>query len=469
MIDPPFVSVIIVNFNGKHFLSSCLKALQQQTYPPDSFEVIISDNASSDGSAEYVRGEYPWVRLLENAANLGFASGNNVAIRSSQGDYLVLLNNDTLPERSWLENLVRSAEENPQAGIITGRLYLYYDQITIELQSETFQPVGDGRTLGVQLYAVNTDLPYGVVQYLDGFYGYEPGAFGGSFRWTNSRALLGVPIPAGRKKLKFSLELGAYRPENQPVALQMIVRHAGLNALTPLFSGLITGGEPQRIDLDIPGSHRRDARPVLQNAGSIVFRDGASRDRGTYVRDAEVLFEVDTGQYDHVEEVFSGCGANLLLRRRMLDEIGFFDDDFFMYYEDTDLSWRARLAGWKVLYAPEAVVRHIHCGTTQEWSPFFLFLVERNRLAMVVKNGELRQIIRTLARYLGRTVINLMTAVRALLFRRPGWQTATRWPRHHMRVIKALMLWMPSLIHKRMHIQKTRQVFPASLRDWFVG
>ena len=112
-----------------------------------------------------------------------------------------------------------------------------------------------------------------------------------------------------------------------------------------------------------------------------MFRSGSGRDRGTYVKEAEVFFETDTGQYGDIEEVFAGCGASLLLRKTMLNEIGLFDEKFFMYYEDVDLSWRAWIGGWKVLYAPDAICKHIHCGTTKEWSPFFVFLTERNRLA----------------------------------------------------------------------------------------
>ncbi len=102
----------------------------------------------------------------------------------------------------------------------------------------------------------------------------------------------------------------------------------------------------------------------------------------------EALFEFDQGQYSNVEQVFAGCGAGMLLRNEMLTDIGLLDDSFFMYYEDIDLCWRARLRNWIVLYAPKAIVRHIHCGTMSEWSPLFQCFTERNRLAMVFKNGS---------------------------------------------------------------------------------
>ena len=85
--------------------------------------------------------------------------------------------------------------------------------------------------------------------------------------------------------------------------------------------------------------------------------------------------------------MFGFCGAAALLRREAIDDVGTFDESFFMYYEDTDLSWRLRLRGWKVLYDPRAVVEHGHSRTSGEWSDFFLFHVDRNRLLMVLKDA----------------------------------------------------------------------------------
>jgi len=303
---------------------------------------------------------------------------------------------------------------------------------------------------------------------MDGFYGFEPSPFGGTFRWTKSSALLGVPVPPGTGSWNVSLQVAAFRPDHQPVPLQISLKNNKTDGIDLIYSGLVSSAEPRTVSIEIPAALRSQSSPVLQNTGSIVFRDGASRDRCTYVRDYEVLYETDTGQYNKVEEVFSGCGANLLLSKKMLDEIGLFDEDFFMYYEDTDLAWRARLAGWKVLYAPEATVRHIHCGTTKEWSPFFLFLVERNRLAMVVKNGEILQIIWTISKYLGRSALNTIAAIRAFTLHQSNRHELARWPRHHARVLKAIIAWMPALFRKRSQIQKNRKISPSMLNSWFV-
>src|SRR5512133_2769801 len=154
MPDKPFVSIIIVNYNGRHYLEACLNALQQQTYPRECFEVIVSDNGSKDGSLALLREQYPWVHVLNNGKNLGFATGNNVAIQQSKGQYVLLLNNDTAPDPVWLEELVTAGQSDPKAGFITGHLHLFYDQLELDLQIETADSTTAAPTL--QVYQVET-------------------------------------------------------------------------------------------------------------------------------------------------------------------------------------------------------------------------------------------------------------------------------------------------------------------------
>ena len=84
------------------------------------------------------------------------------------------------------------------------------------------------------------------------------------------------------------------------------------------------------------------------------------------------------------------------LPRAMLDEVGFFDPDFFAYYEDFDLAWRGRLAGWVCVAAPRAVVYHLHSATSGEWSPFKVYQTHRNKWYVIVKNWPAGQLIRYL-------------------------------------------------------------------------
>ena len=102
----PAVSIVILNWNGKHLLADCLGSVQRQTFR--DFEVILVDNGSTDGSVEWVRAEYPEVRVVPLATNEGFCGGNNAGIRVARGEYIVLLNNGT----DRFSGRVRTIHEN---------------------------------------------------------------------------------------------------------------------------------------------------------------------------------------------------------------------------------------------------------------------------------------------------------------------------------------------------------------------
>lgn len=105
------VSVIIPNFNGKQYLKNCLDAMKRQVYR--DFEVILVDNGSEDGSADYVREHYPEVHVVTLQENRGFCGGVNAGIQASESPYVVLLNNDTIAEKYFLKNLVSFMKEHP--------------------------------------------------------------------------------------------------------------------------------------------------------------------------------------------------------------------------------------------------------------------------------------------------------------------------------------------------------------------
>lgn len=456
----PFISVVVVNYNGAHFLPACLQALERQTYPRSRYEVILVDNASTDGSLELLRRDYAWVSVLDNQANLGFAGGNNAAFSRARGEFLVLLNNDTQAERGWLEALVQAALEHPTAGLVTGHLILLHDQVELSLVCPTFTPPGDGRNLGVQVFAVESGAAWGVVQFLDGFYGKEAHPSEGAFRWTQGSATLGIPLPPGMGDWRLRLRLACPRPDARPVTLR-------LSSAGGVITEWRVGATPEDYEALMPAATRGLAQPVEQNTGSVVFYNGASRDRGTYVQGGEVLYETSQGRFAQDEEVFAACGANLLIRRELLDEIGGFDADYFMYYEDTDLSWRARLRGWKVLYAARAAARHVHCGTTQEWSPDFIRLTERNRLATLFKNASPHQAWRGWVGYLWRVLRIMMAAGFALLRGDRSWRALAVQARLHLRVLAELLAWLPGLLRKRREVRRLRRLPYTEIEPWF--
>ena len=245
------ISVIVLNYNGKGFLDGCLSSLASQTY--SDFEVIVVDNGSRDGSPEYVKENYPWVRLAKNDENLGFAGGTNVGIRAAKGEFVITLNNDSRADSRFIEELIKPMAD-PEVGVCAAKML----------------------------------------------------------------------FPDGR----------------------------------------------------------------INSAGICISRSGAAWDRG--------MFEPDRGQYEFVEEVFGACAGAALYRREMLDEIGLFDEDFFLYLEDVDLAFRARLAGWKCIYVPGARVIHHHGGTAGVGSDLAVYYGNRNIVWYPIKDFPFRLLITSL-------------------------------------------------------------------------
>jgi GT2 family glycosyltransferase len=143
----PLVSVIVLNFNGKVYLDECIASLRAQSF--QDFELLMVDNASSDGSAEYLKENYSGqFRLILNTANLGFAEGNNVAIREAKGKFVVFLNNDTRVEPDWLVELVKAAEAYPEAGMFASQIRSYSDPEILDTVGIIIYPDGMSRGLG---------------------------------------------------------------------------------------------------------------------------------------------------------------------------------------------------------------------------------------------------------------------------------------------------------------------------------
>ncbi|MDD2889366.1 MAG: glycosyltransferase family 2 protein [bacterium] len=115
------LSIIILNYNGKHWLEGCLQSLFENIRSID-FEVIIVDNASTDGSIEYVEKEFSSVRIIKNKTNVGFTRGNNIGIKEAVGEYICILNNDTIILSDAIENLLGFVKSYPSKVLAAGRL-----------------------------------------------------------------------------------------------------------------------------------------------------------------------------------------------------------------------------------------------------------------------------------------------------------------------------------------------------------
>lgn len=137
----------------------------------------------------------------------------------------------------------------------------------------------------------------------------------------------------------------------------------------------------------------------INSTGVCISRSGAAWDRG--------IFEQDSGQYGTEEEVFGPCGGAALYRRSMLDEIGLFDEDFFIYMEDVDLAFRARLAGWECRFIPSAKVTHFMGGSSGIHSDLSIFYGNRNQVWNVIKNYPVRTLLVSLPWIIGKNCADI--------------------------------------------------------------
>lgn len=125
----PRVSIIIVNYNGKGFITDCLKTLERQSFK--DFEAVVVDNGSSDNSLHEIQrfleksSISSLVKLIPLNENLGFAGGNLEGLKYAEGEYIALLNNDTESDKMWLEELVKEMESDSKVGICASKLIFY--------------------------------------------------------------------------------------------------------------------------------------------------------------------------------------------------------------------------------------------------------------------------------------------------------------------------------------------------------
>lgn len=256
------LSVVIVNWNSCGDLLACLESLARQQH--QDLEVIVVDNGSTDGSVAAARARFPRCTILAQERNLGFAEGANLGIAASHGEWVALLNNDTVADEEWASSLVAAAEAAPPTCGMLQSVLLFMD-----------------------------------------------------------------------------------RPSE--------INSTGI-VLTAWGSG-------------------NDAREGAQ---------------------AEIL---------RPEEIFCPTAGACAYRRSMLEAVrltgGYFDREHFMYFEDLDLGWRARLAGYSALLVPSSIVLHKrHASAVRHGKRWMIMLSHRNRLRTLIKNASPEFLARTMPRTL---------------------------------------------------------------------
>ena len=259
------LSIVIVSYNVKHFLDQCLHSVQAAIKGIDA-EVFVVDNLSGDGSCEMVREKHPWVCLIENKQNTGFAVANNQAIRISHGEYILLLNPDTLVQEQTFLKCIEFMDSHPEAG-----------------------------ALGVKM--------------IDGKGNYLP------------ESKRGLPTPG--------------------VAFYKISGLIKLWPHSPRFARYYMG-------------HLHD---------------------------------------DQTNEIEILAGAFMFMRKETLDKAGLLDEDFFMYGEDIDLSYRILKAGYKNFYLPETSIIHYKGESTKKGSINYVMVFYKAMILFAQKHftsGEAR-------------------------------------------------------------------------------
>lgn len=285
------LSVVIVSWNTRALLVDCLNSLKGAV--DGQMEVLVVDNASDDDSAPVLKSQFPWVKLIANEENVGFATGNNQAIRASVGEYVLLLNPDTVVLPGALETLLKFMDEHPEVGAAGSRV---------------LNPDG---SLQTSCY----------------------------------------PAPTLLRELWRLFHLDA-------------LRHYGVYCMA-----------------DWPTDVNRQVDVLL--------------------------------------------GACILLRRKVLDQIGLMDEKYFMYSEEVDLCFRVRRAGWPIYWVPEAKI--IHYGgqsTNQVAGEMFLRLYEGKLIYFKKHYGA--------ATTLAYKIVILLTALSRLALAPFAWLERPPQRRYHL-------------------------------------
>lgn len=330
---PADVTLVTVTYDAGPLVLECLDSVATQQLHGRRLEVVVVDNASSDGTADLVASRHPWARLVRSSTNLGFAGGNNLALRRLRSRYVILLNNDATAEPDFVDRLVSAMDAAPETVAAMAATVLLTER----------------------------------------------------FRAADADERTAVEGPDGRWVAD---ELGGVE--------------------------------------------------LVNSTGNEVRTDGFGIDRG---------WLADSAQHHPPRDVFGFSGAAAILRTSALREVGLFDERYFMYYEDTDLSWRLRLAGYRIEHCADAVVHHRHAASSGEGSELFRFHDARNRLLTVSKDATAQLALRVVGRFL------LTTASIAVRRSQPAPLVRTR-----LRAFASYLRLLPSTLRERRRIGRAARV-----------
>lgn len=364
--------VFILNYNGAHFLKACLDGLQSLRLEEHSLTINIVDNASSDNSAAFVASHYPSVNFIALEQNFGFSRGNNLGVKRRQemlqrenqnADYYIFLNNDTVVDQNWLLAAAETLQEDPSIGML-GSKSIFLDRFCcINITTTpTFVPTSygsnDSRELAVflksQIKSYNINLDPRRIKIGNAYA--EEGTAHHRGRWLSGNSQIFLPVLDTKKRTRLSLTLENHHPEKLPITTTVALT----NGMQQSQSKTIHFGQPETFSLVVAPDSYVD---VIQNAGSYLTDTWEGGDSG--------FLEIDAGQRDLPNTPDAICGVSCFIRSELFAKLGGFDEHYFAYYEDTDLSLRAKALGFKLQYCPQSILRHVHCGSGVEFSDYF--------------------------------------------------------------------------------------------------
>ena len=467
--DDPLISIITVNWNGKKYLDELFSSLAGLNYPAEKLQIIMVDNNSTDGSIAFVEKKFPNVEIIPLKENMGYAGGNNEGLRRARGKYIALINNDCIADPDWLCEMLsifKNSSDDAKIGAVGSKVVFYWPYIPVQIISGSQSSTGknrsrkDLRRLGVRIsearvagsgrdknsQAVDNGWRIDEIKYTDGFYPPETDGKGRIFQWTQGDAVMAVPVFNSRKSTVLEFKVSS---DISPNKLKIVIGEEILDEIK-------IGKRVKKIKLTIPVGTYDCCRDIINSCGVKINRSFYSRDRG--------YMSFDAGQYNRVEEIFALSGSSFMMDRKMLEDTGYFDSYFFTYYEDIDLFWRARIKGWKHFFTPNALVRHHHCGSGQEWSYSFTYHVLLNRLLMIYKCGWLSVFLRSQASFAAAKAIHTISYL-GLLIR--GRKIRRIDIGIRFKIFFKLFYLLPAFMGKRIKIRSGKKISDIQIKEWF--
>lgn len=436
----PLVGAVVVDHDGGALTLRCVESLLALDWPPDRLRVVVVDNASVDKLAPKLERRDPRLNVVRSEVNLGFGGGCNLGISHlPDADYVALLNNDAEADAGWLRPLVDALEADSTAGAAASKVLFSSPFVEVELEAPVIVPGrGDSRRLGVRVMGARVDGSdvWPRTQLVHGVWGPEPGD--PPSQWTADQALVRVPAPGSEAALLLAAD--------RPLSVQLRCGSAA--------ASVDVDREPRWCAVPMTA----DPVEVVNSAGVELLAGGYGADRG--------YLEVDRSQFDAPAEVFAWSGASALLSRAYLESAGLFEERYFLYYEDLDLAWRGRLRGWRHVYVPASVARHVHAASTGRASPLQSHYVERNRLLTLVRDAPVGLAWSAVVRFVFITLsyVRRDAVSRVLHGRRPSFVIVRR----RIRSFVAFLGLAPGALIARRRLRRGARLADQDVRDWMV-